>query len=473
MTSAFSLAAEALDGTAAGPATPSELAVIASRGRWTPAPHLAVIEGACLAAIDEQRGVTISASVRHGKSEYASLWLIAWYLGRHPDRRVILATHEATFARNWGRRVRDLLTEYGPDLFGVRPAANNRAANEWGIEGHDGGMLTVGVGGTPIGRGGDLLIADDPLKSWEAAMSALQRQKVIDWWTGTMESRREPGSATIIICARWHEDDLTGYLLREAPEEWTDVHLPALCIDPATDLLGRAEGEALWPERYPIEELAKRRRAVSLSLGSQVWDAQYQQSPSSPDGDVFLRDWPTIGRAEVDATAQRWVRGWDLAATAGGGDWTVGVLLARLGDGRTVVVDVTAGQWAADQVRAEILTAAQRDPAGTLTVLPQDPGQAGKDQAQQLVRMLAGHDVRAEAQTGSKEVRANGLAAQQRAGQVGLVDAKWNRAFVAELAAFPRASHDDQVDAAATAFNALHSTGGEATVTRYARRAGR
>jgi predicted phage terminase large subunit-like protein len=474
MTSAFALAIEALEPTKRAPATPSEFALRCSRGRWTPAPHLAVIEDECLAAIDEQRGVTISASVRHGKSVYVSQWLIAWFLGTHPDKRVILATHEATFARKWGREVRNLLDEHGPDVFGIKPASDNRAANEWGIEGHAGGMLTVGVGGTPIGRGADLLIVDDPLKSWEAAMSALSRQKVIDWWTGTMESRREPGSATIVICARWHEDDLTGFLLAENPDEWRDVRLPALCDDPANDPLGRAEGEALWSERYDVDELAKRRRAVSLSLGDQVWDAQYQQRPSTPEGGMFTADWPTETRAFVEARSTgRWVRRWDLAATQGGGDWTVGVLATTLTDGRVAIVDVTAGQWAPDAVRDQLVGCAASDPAGTQVVLPQDPGQAGKDQAQQLIRLLAPHDAVAMPETGSKEVRAVGLAAQQRAGNVALVEATWNRAFVAELSGFPRARHDDQVDAAAGAFNALHSSGGEATVTRYSKRAGR
>ena len=475
MTNAWTRATDMIEGVKHGPATPSELALVASRGRWQRAPHLDIIETACLRAIDDHAGVTLSAAVRHGKSEYASKWLPAWFLAHNPDKRVILATHEARFARNWGRSVRNILTEYGPRLFGVEPARDNAAANEWGIEGHDGGMLTVGVGGAPIGRGGDLIIVDDPLKSWEAAMSALQRERVIDWWTGTMESRREPGAAVVVICARWHEDDLTGYLLREAPDEWTDIRLPAICDDPENDPLGRAEGEALWPERYPVDELAKRRSAVSLSQGSQVWDAQYQQRPTSPEGGMFGAEWPKIQRHIVDARSTgEWIRGWDLAATAAGGDWTVGVLVTKLNDGRFVIVDRVAGQWAPDDVRAQLVGCAAQDPPGTRIMLPQDPGQAGKDQAQQMIRLLAGYDVRAEPQTGSKETRAAGLAAQQRAENVLLVEGSWNRAFITELAGFPRAKHDDQVDAAATAFNALNSAvGSVAQVSYYAGRLGR
>lgn len=470
---AFNTAASLLAGDRRGPVTPADFAVACSRGKWRRAPHLDIIEAACLDAIADAAGVTLSAAVRHGKSEYASLWLPAWFLGRNPDKRVILATHGARFARTWGRRVRNILDEYGPTYFGIQPDPGNAAADEWGIKDHDGGMVTVGVGGAVIGRGGDLIVVDDPLKSWEAAMSPLQRERVAEWWTGTMESRREPGSAAIIICARWHEDDLTGVLHAQAPHDWTDVRLPAICDDPEHDPLGRSEGEALWPERYSAEALAKTRERVSLTLGSQVWDAQYQQRPTSPEGGMFSTEWPTISRDDAHrGSAGDWVRRWDLAATAAGGDWTVGVLMTRLTDGRFVVVDRVAGQWAPDDVRIQLAGCAASDPDGTRIVIPQDPGQAGKDQAQQIIRMLAPRDVVAIPETGSKETRANGFAAQQRAGNVLLAEASWNRGFAAELAGFPRAKHDDQVDAAAGAFNALAAQVAQvAQVATYRQRA--
>lgn len=436
-------------------ASPAAFAAAHSRGRWQPAPHLELIDRAVTDAIRDGRNIILSVSVRHGKSEYASKWLPAWYLGRWPDRRVILAAHEADFAARWGRAARDILAEHG-HRFGVTIDARSQAANRWDIAHHTGGMLTVGVGGSPIGRGGDLIIVDDPIKSWEAAMSPGVRRKTIDWWTGTMESRREPGGAVVLICARWHEDDLTGFLLGEAPDDWTEIRLPAVCDDPATDLLGRAEGEALWPDRWPLTELERRRRSVSLALGDRVWQAQYQQTPRPAEGGMFPEDRWEITSA-TNLAGVTWCRGWDLAATAGGGDFTVGALIGRLPDGRLVVADVRRGQWSPDRVRTELVAAAVSDPPGTHIELPQDPGQAGADQAQQLVRLLAGYDARAIPQTGSKEVRATGLAAQQAARNVTVWSAPWTRGFVTELAGFPNAAHDDQVDAAATAANWLMS----------------
>lgn len=433
-------------------ASPASFAAAYSRGRWLPARHLALVEAACLHAIDTGGRLILSVSVRHGKSEYASRWLPAWYLGTHPDRRVILAGHEADFAATHGRAARDILTEHGTQ-FGVAISKRSEAASRWDLERpHVGGMLTVGVGGSPIGRGADLMVIDDPIKGYEAAMSPLVRQRVKEWWTGTMVSRIEPGGAVILIMARWHEDDLAGFLLREQPEAWTELRLPA--IAEAGDPMGRAPGEPLWPEKWPLDELESRRQGTSLTFGEAVWLAQYQQRPSAPSGGVFPEGkWvfvDSVNRDEVD-----WVRGWDLAATQDAGDWTVGALVGVLPDGRTVIGDVVRGQWASSTVRDELVRCARDDPPGTRVEIPQDPGQAGKDQAQQLVALLRGVSVHTEPVTGSKEVRATGLAAQQQAGNVVLVEAAWNGPLVAEFAGFPRATHDDQVDAVASAFNVL------------------
>lgn len=438
-------------------ASPVAFAEHYSRGQYKRYRHVEIIEQAILDTINEGGRLILSASVRHSKSQTASMWLPAWYLGTYPDKRIILAGHEADFAARWGRAARDILTEHGPEAFGVAVSRKSEAANRWDLERpHHGGMLTVGVGGSPIGRGADLCVIDDPIKSYQDAMSPLIRQRVIEWWTGTMASRVEPGGAVILIMARWHEEDLAGYLLAEQPDRWHELRLPAICDDPDNDPMGRKEGEPLWPERWPLEALEERRQDVTLTLGEVVWRAQYQQRPTTPKGGMFPDDrWGFVSAVHLDWHPVEWVRAWDLAATEGAGDWTVGVLAGRLADGRYLIRDVRRGQWSADEVQAQLKRAASDDPVGTRVVLPQDPGQAGKAQAQQLIRLLPGRDASAEVQSGSKEVRATGLSAQQRARNVLIWEADWNGGFVGELAAFPNGRHDDQVDASASAFNAL------------------
>lgn len=437
-------------------ADPIEFAVRRSRGRYKRYRHVELINQAVQETIDTGGRLILSVSVRHSKSETVSKWRTAHYLGTHPDNRVILAGHEADFAARWGRAARDILEEHGDEVFGIRVSKRSSASNRWDIEGHEGGMLTVGVGGSPIGRGADLMVIDDPIKSYQEAMSPLVRERVKEWWTGTMASRVEPGGAVILIMSRWHQDDLAGFLLREDPESWRELRIPAICDDPDNDPLGRELGEPAWPERWPVEALEERRRDVTLSLGDVVWLAQYQQTPRKPEGGMFPEDrWGFINSIHIDWQPIEWVRSWDLAATEGAGDWTVGVLMGRLSDGRILIRDVRRGQWSADEVQFQIRRAAADDPIGTRVELPQDPGQAGKAQAQQLIRLVAGRDANAELQSGSKEVRATGLSAQQRARNVLLWEADWNGPFVAELAAFPQGTHDDQVDAAASGFNAL------------------
>lgn len=452
--------------------SPTAFALACGRGQWQMAPHFAAIEAAVLDAIRDGATLVVEVPVRHGKSIYCSQWLPAWYLGRHPDRRVIEVTHSAEFAAKWGRAARDLLVEHGAAIFGVEVSPRSQAANRWDIAGAAGGLLALGVGGSPIGQGADLCVVDDPYGSFADAMSPLIRRKVQEWWAGTMTSRIEPGGAVIVLCSRWHEDDLPGWLQREG-ENVRVLRLPAVADDPG-DPLGRATGEALWPERWPLDELEKKHRQTAMVHGEAVWLAQYQQTPKKPEGGMFPSDrWSFLPGLPVEAEYQAlWVRGWDLAATEDGGDWTVGALIGMLPDGfsaaipvdgkrpRFIVADVVRGQWSADRVRAEMVAAAQRDPAGTRVALPQDPGQAGKDQVQQLKRLLAGYDVVARPVQGAKELRAAGLSAMQRDGQIALVvDDLWNGPLVAELEGFPRGSHDDQVDALAEAYNVAVSVG--------------
>lgn len=214
---------------------------------------------------------------RHGKSLLISQYLPAWFLGRYPDRRVILTSYGAEFARSWGRKARDLVVQYSEWFGDVRVNDAQSAAVDWETN-HGGGMITAGVGGPVVGRGADLLIIDDPMKNAEEAMSETIREKQWDWWQSTLSTRREPGAKTIVIQTRWHQEDLIGKLLKASEsgegDKVTRLRLPA--IAEADDPLGRHEGVALWPERWSLDKLKERR----LTLGSFWWSALYQQRPT-------------------------------------------------------------------------------------------------------------------------------------------------------------------------------------------------
>ena len=217
----------------------------------------------------------IEAPVRHGKSHLCSQYLPAWYLCRYPDNNVIFAGHEATFARSWGRKCRDLVSQQGPSIANVHVSATSKAQSDWGIEGRTGGMICCGIGGSPVGRGANLLIVDDYLKSAEAAFSEVIRDKHYDWWQSVASTRLEPSSCAIIIATRWHQDDLIGRILLSGDERVERIRLPALAEK--NDLLGRKEGEPLWPERWPLAELER----VRDTKESYWWQALYQQNPGT------------------------------------------------------------------------------------------------------------------------------------------------------------------------------------------------
>ncbi|MBA3481822.1 MAG: hypothetical protein H0T51_08410 [Pirellulales bacterium] len=240
----------------------------------------------------------VSMPPQHGKSELCSKYLPAWFLGRYPDRRVILTSYEADFAAGWGRKARDLLDQWGR-LFGVSVNRRSGAANRWDLEGREGGMTAAGVGGPITGKGAHLLIVDDPIKNDEEARSASFRQKQWDWWQSVATTRLRPGALIVVIQTRWHRDDLTGRILEQARDtghKWRTVKFPALAEE--QDVLGREPGEALWPEVFTRERLEK----VRDSHTNYYWQAMYQQRPQAegsaewPDDffgpDVWFSEWP-------------------------------------------------------------------------------------------------------------------------------------------------------------------------------------
>ncbi len=211
-----------------------------------------------------------------------------WYLGTFPDRRIILASYEADFAETWGRKVRDCLEEVGMHFFGIKINPASSSASRWDLLGHTGGMSTAGVGGPITGKGAHLLIIDDPIKNAEEANSSTIRERHKDWWRSTAYTRLEPGGAVIVMCTRWHEDDLPGYLIKEGiknNDPWQVINLPAIAKD--DDPIGRQPGEALWPERYGVDALAKIRKET----GEYWFAAQYGGSPQPAEGGCFKRSW--------------------------------------------------------------------------------------------------------------------------------------------------------------------------------------
>ena len=388
------------------------------------------------------RKLMIMLPPRHGKSQLATIRYPAYRLECNPRLKIIVGAYNQTLANKFSRRARRIAESR------LRLSDERTAVEDWETQA-GGGYRAVGVGGGIVGQGGDLIIMDDPVKNREEAESQTYRDNVWDWYSNDLYTRQEPGCSFILIMTRWHKDDLAGRILAsDDGPNWTVITLPAEA-EPG-DPLGRAIGEPLCPDRYDREALADFRRTLARD-----YQALYQQSPQARDGGMFKEHWLSLVDA-VPAEARR-VRWWDRASTAGGGDYTAGVLVAYA-QGLWFIEDVMRGQWSGGERDRIIYTTAESDQARYVRVdywTEQEPGSSGKDKAADFVRMLAGYSANAEPATGSKEVRADALSKQAEWGNVKVKRAAWASAFIAEMLDFPNGQHDDQVDAAASAFNKL------------------
>jgi predicted phage terminase large subunit-like protein len=439
--------------------------IAATHPRYAFYPHLEPLIAALQAVADgELARLMVFMPPRHGKSETVSRLFPAYYLLRHPERWAALASYGADLAYTLSRAARDL---YGRGGGALRDDA--AAVKLWMTAG-GGGLWAAGVGGPATGKGAHLAIVDDPIKDAEQAQSPTIREKHKDWWRSTWSTRFEPGAAAVVMATRWHEDDLSGFLLSQEgdePEGWHLIDMPALAGErpepayPASVTVEpdpRPTGAALCPERYPAEKLAQVRRRI----GDFWFDSLYQQTPRPRDGGLFSAAPRFVDAAPRQATR---VRYWDKAGAAPGkGDYTVGALLAFDGE-RWYVEDVQRFQAPAAERNARIVTTAELDRAtyGHVRTFVEQPPGLGKEATDAVIRLLAGFSAHAEPVRGDKVERAEPFAAQWQAGSVALVRAPWCATFVDELAAFPYGRHDDQVDAAAGAFRQLVDRPGAAT----------
>jgi predicted phage terminase large subunit-like protein len=384
---------------------------------------------------------------RHGKSEQSTIHYPAYRLLRNQTMRVIVGAYNHSLACTFSRQTRRLVSR-----FGFQFANDSNKQNQWSSV-HGGGLYAVGVGSGVTGYGADLVVIDDPVKSRQEAESPTYRARVLDWYQNDLYTRLHPGAAIVLIMTRWHSLDLAGQLLEEANnggEKWDVVSLPAIAEE--GDALGREPGAALWPDRYSVQDFDRIKKAI----GSYAFSALYQQRPSPRSGGFFRHDWlPISDRCDSSGLA---CRAYDTAATPGAGDYTAGVRMCRIGD-RYRISHVVRGQWSPAQRRTIQRQTAEIDGLQTIVHLAQDPGAAGVDQVEQDKINLAGFATVSARPTGSKEVRAMPFAAACEAGLVELERGDWNRAFIDELCSFPTGQHDDQVDAAADAFNYLSRNG--------------
>ena len=243
----------------------------------------------------KRKRVIVNIAPRHGKSELISYLAPAWFLGNHPAKKVIMASHTADLAVNFGRRVRNLVgSDPYKDIFPeINLQADSKSASRWGTN-FNGEYFAIGVGGALAGRGADLFIIDDPHSEQDAKMGKADVfLPAWEWFQSGPLQRLMPGGAIIVVMTRWSKLDLTGQIVNQMiknddVDDWEVVEFPAI--------LENKQGEEvpLWPEFWPLQELQARRAALDV----RYWNAQYLQNPTSEEGALIKREWWGIWEEE-------------------------------------------------------------------------------------------------------------------------------------------------------------------------------
>jgi predicted phage terminase large subunit-like protein len=399
--------------------------------------HFQIAEQLERVARDEVDRLMLLVPPRHGKSELASRRFPAWYLGRHPDKQFISASASFALAEDFGRDVRNLMnSEEYQQVFDTRLAEDSQARGRWTTT-EGGSYFATGVGGALMGRGAHMFLIDDPFGSMADARSEPARKNVHDWFSANY-SRLEKNGKIILINHRMHQDDLSGRLLAQQAaggDQWTVVELKAVS----------SEGEALWPDKFDSEALAR----IKANISAQDWAALYQQEPTAETGSYFKEDWlipildlPARGVLNVYGAS-------DYAVTSNGGDYTVHVVIGIDPKRRMFLLGLWRQQTSSNvwiEAWCDLVTKwkpafwAEEKSQITSGLGPFITARARERQAYTSREQFpTRHDKAVRAQSIRGRMELDGLYVPARA--------PWLADLKAELLAFPTGKHDDIVDA--------------------------
>jgi predicted phage terminase large subunit-like protein len=399
---------------------------------------------------------------RHGKSELATIKFPAWVLGEHPELPIIVGAYSSDLAEDFGMKTKDLMNdERYHAIFKTRLRKDSKAKGKWTTE-KKGGYTAAGIGGAFTGRGFKIGIIDDPFKNRQEADSAVFRKRVWEWYKSTFYTRQDGQGAIIIIAQRWHKKDLIGMVKDFSQEQkdsgvlnydnWEVISLPAIAEH---DEKFRKKGEALWPEKFPIEKLL----TTKNTLGPYEFSALYQQQPISKEMQIIQSHWfKDYEQQDIKNLILRHTTTVDVSTGQGNDNGSVVTVGKPIDDPRWFIREETTGKFDPLQTIDAIFYHYEkyRSEVWIETVSYQKTLKFWIEEEMKKRNIYFFiHELTKNTKI-SKEQRIMGLVAPLKAGVMyflkSMVELK------EELVAFPQGTNDDRADALASQLEAIENT---------------
>lgn len=412
---------------------------------------------------------------RHGKSELVSRRFPAYVFGKNRDLQIISTSYGADLASRMNRDVQRIIDspQYGdvfPEtkLFGkniqtIAYGSFLRNSEIFEIVGNRGSYRSAGVGGGITGMGCNILIVDDPIKDAEQAYSDVYRDKVWEWFTSTAYTRLESGGGVLIVLTRWHEDDLAGRLLQReviGGDKWKVITYPAIA---EKDELHRKEGDPLHADRFPLEQL----NSIRTAVGGQVWASLYQQRPTALEGGIVKRNWIRFYK-ELPEKFDLLVQSWDCtfkgekAARGKDTDFVAGQVWGKSGGKFYMLPYRMHERLDFGPTMGAIKSCHAMFPkAHAILIEDKANGPAIISELQKEIPGIVGIEPE-----GGKLARAQSISPLWEAGSIELPDPQifdvpWIEQYEHNICSFPKAAHDDDMDATSQALIYIrHKMGG-------------
>jgi len=403
--------------------------------------------------------VCVNMPPRHGKSQLASIYFPAWFMGKYPTKKVLMVSHTSDLAVDFGRKVRNIIdSDLYKEVFpNTSLAADSKSAGRWNTN-VGGEYYATGVGSALAGRGADLLLVDDPHNEQDIINGNFDVfDKAYDWFTYGARTRLMPGGRIAVIQTRWHQDDLSGRVTRDMgqndmADQYKVVEFPAIFettkeVDGAKTIIEKP----LWPEFFDLAALHRTKASMPVFQ----WNAQYQQNPTSEEASVVKREWWNEWIKEDPPKCEYVIMTLDAAAESHNrADYTAittwGVFFNEELDGKgantynIILLNAIKKRMEFPELKELSIEQYREWEPDSFIVEKKSSGTA---LYQELRRMgIPVGEYTPHRGSGDKLARLNSVADIVRSGLCWVPQTRWAEEVVEEIAGFPFMANDDLVD---------------------------